>query len=75
MTEEDERVMSMFMASDAAPQRTLADIIMERINDKGGDAMVAAEEEGALRLFVNIRNNVTCETSTCIFRMHSICLY
>jgi hypothetical protein len=37
----------MFMASDAAPQRTLADIIMERINEKGGDDMVvAAEVEG-----------------------------
>lgn len=48
MTEEDERIMSMFMASDAAPQRTLADIIMERINDKGGDAMAAADVEGGI---------------------------
>ena len=38
----------MSMASDAAPQRTLADIIMERINDKGGDAMATAEVEGEL---------------------------
>ena len=52
MTEEDERIISMFMTSDAAPQRTLADIIMERINDKVGDAMVATEEEGVLPLFV-----------------------
>jgi len=47
VTEEDERIISMFMASDAAPQRTLADIIMERINDKGGDAM-ATDVEGEL---------------------------
>jgi hypothetical protein len=47
VTEEDERLLSMFMASDAAPQRTLADIIMERINEKGGDDIaVAAEVEG-----------------------------
>lgn len=45
VTEEDERVISMFMASDAAPQRTLADIIMERINEKdvGGDATAGTE--------------------------------
>ncbi|CAM6010490.1 unnamed protein product [Sphagnum balticum] len=35
VTEEDERIMSMFMASDATPQRTLADIIMERIHEAG----------------------------------------
>ncbi|XP_024393638.1 bystin [Physcomitrium patens] len=46
VTEEDERIMSMFMASDTAPQLTLADIIMERINNKGGDETVAAEVEG-----------------------------
>ncbi|KAL3695058.1 hypothetical protein R1sor_008709 [Riccia sorocarpa] len=34
ITEEDERIMSMFMASDAGPQRTLADMIMERIKEK-----------------------------------------
>lgn len=58
VTEEDERVMSMFMASDAAPQRTLADIIMERINDKGGDAMVAAEEEGGGRTIPGVDSKV-----------------
>ncbi|BBN11225.1 essential nuclear protein 1 [Marchantia polymorpha subsp. ruderalis] len=34
ITAEDERIMSMFMASDAGPQRTLADMIMERIKEK-----------------------------------------
>lgn len=46
MTEEDERIMLKFMASDATPQRTLADIIMERINDMGGNGMTAVETEG-----------------------------
>lgn len=38
----------MFMASDAAPQRTLADIIMERINEKDMGGIEAAEAEGQL---------------------------
>ncbi|KAG0570469.1 hypothetical protein M758_6G158300 [Ceratodon purpureus] len=58
VTEEDERIISMFMASDAAPQRTLADIIMERINDKGGDAMVATEEEGGGRTIPGVDSKV-----------------
>lgn len=48
VTEDDERIMSMFMASDAAPQRTLADIIMERINEKDMGGNEAAEVEGQL---------------------------
>lgn len=52
VTEEDERIMSMFMASDTAPQLTLADIIMERINNKGGDETVAAEVEGQLHFCI-----------------------
>lgn len=35
MTEEDERALAMFMSVGAAPQRTLADIIMEKIQEKG----------------------------------------
>jgi hypothetical protein len=38
--------MSMFMASDATPQRTLADIIMERINEAGVSGDATANVEG-----------------------------
>lgn len=58
VTEEDERIISMFMASDSAPQRTLADIIMERINEKGGDAMAAADVEGEGRTIPGVDSKV-----------------
>ncbi|KAL2631213.1 hypothetical protein R1flu_015899 [Riccia fluitans] len=46
VTEEEERIMSMFMASDTGPQRTLADMIMERIKEKdAGISSGSAEGE------------------------------
>ncbi|KAF3786908.1 Bystin [Nymphaea thermarum] len=39
--EEDEKVLATFMSKDAGPQRTLADLIIQRIKEK--DAQVASE--------------------------------
>jgi len=58
VTEDDERIMSMFMASDAAPQRTLADIIMERINEKDMGGNEAAEVEGEGRTLPGVDKKV-----------------
>lgn len=58
VTEEDERIMLKFMASDATPQRTLADIIMERINDMGGNGMTAVETEGEGRTIPGVDSKV-----------------
>ncbi|CAM6095048.1 unnamed protein product [Calypogeia fissa] len=44
ISEEEEKIMAMFMAVDAGPQRTLADMIMQRIQEKEA---VASEAENA----------------------------
>ncbi|CAM6088566.1 unnamed protein product [Calypogeia fissa] len=44
ISEEEEKIMAMFMAADAGPQRTLADMIMQRIQEKEA---VASEAENA----------------------------
>jgi hypothetical protein len=46
LSEEQEKIMSMFMASDSGPQRTLADMIMQRIQEK--DAGIADAETGLI---------------------------
>eukprot|EP00271_Cylindrocystis_brebissonii_P006273 TRINITY_DN18986_c0_g1_i1.p1 TRINITY_DN18986_c0_g1~~TRINITY_DN18986_c0_g1_i1.p1 ORF type:complete len:490 (-),score=139.35 TRINITY_DN18986_c0_g1_i1:1715-3184(-) len=45
VTEEDERAMAHFLAAEAAPQRTLADIIMSKIKEKETEAGVAPAED------------------------------
>jgi len=58
VTEEDEKIMSMFMASDATPQRTLADIIMERIHEAGVSGDATANVEGGGRSIPGIDKKV-----------------
>jgi essential nuclear protein 1 len=58
VTEEDEKILSMFMASDATPQRTLADIIMERIHEAGVSGDATANVEGGGRSIPGIDKKV-----------------
>jgi hypothetical protein len=44
VTEEDERALAMFMSVGAAPQRTLADIIMEKIQEKGTERGLVVDQ-------------------------------
>jgi essential nuclear protein 1 len=46
LDEEEERVMDMFMNRDAAPQRTLADIIMAKINEKQTELQTQCSDAG-----------------------------
>ncbi|XP_059478964.1 bystin-like [Neocloeon triangulifer] len=48
--EEEERVMDMFLNKSAVPQRTLADIIMVKINEKQTELKSQCSDAGALQL-------------------------
>eukprot|EP00246_Nothoceros_aenigmaticus_P017629 TRINITY_DN8794_c0_g1_i1.p1 TRINITY_DN8794_c0_g1~~TRINITY_DN8794_c0_g1_i1.p1 ORF type:complete len:474 (-),score=93.88 TRINITY_DN8794_c0_g1_i1:128-1549(-) len=57
VNEEDERILSMFMSKDAVPQRTLSDIIMDRIRQKNAELGDIAES-GELRAVPGVDDKV-----------------
>jgi hypothetical protein len=66
--------MSMFMASDATPQRTLADIIMERIHEAGVSGDATANMEGGGRSIPGIDKKVIEVYQGFVLCSLSICL-
>jgi hypothetical protein len=66
--------MSMFMASDATPQRTLADIIMERIHEAGVSGDATANVEGGGRSIPGIDKKVIEVYQGFVLCSLSICL-
>ncbi|KYN43342.1 Bystin [Trachymyrmex septentrionalis] len=48
--EDDERALQMFMSKDAAPMRTLADIIMEKLTEKKTEIETQFSDAGTIRL-------------------------
>lgn len=44
VTDEDERALAAFMSAGAAPHRTLADIIMEKIQEKGQERGLVVDQ-------------------------------
>ncbi|EZA57153.1 hypothetical protein DMN91_007307 [Ooceraea biroi] len=50
INEEDERAIEMFMSRDAAPTRTLADIIMEKLTEKKTEIDTNFSDAGAIQV-------------------------
>lgn len=50
INEEDERALEMFMSSNPAPRRTLADIIMEKITEKQTELDTHFSDAGTLQM-------------------------
>ncbi|KYN05916.1 PREDICTED: bystin [Cyphomyrmex costatus] len=50
INEDDERALQMFMAKDAAPMRTLADIIMEKLTEKKTEIETQFSDVGSIQL-------------------------
>ncbi|KAG5346408.1 BYST protein, partial [Acromyrmex charruanus] len=48
--EDDERALQMFMSKDAAPMRTLADIIMEKLTEKKTEIETQFSDAGTIQL-------------------------
>ncbi|KAJ7549452.1 hypothetical protein O6H91_07G053600 [Diphasiastrum complanatum] len=57
ISEEEEKIMSMFMAKEAGPQHTLTDLIMELIR-KQDVASVPHDDQGKERAIPGVENNV-----------------
>ncbi len=66
----------MFMASDATPQRTLADIIMERIHEAGvsGDATANMEGEYIALSTVLLADNIVLQPGLLLKRYIALAL-
>jgi essential nuclear protein 1 len=67
LDEEEERVMDMFMNRDAAPQRTLADIIMAKINEKQTELQTQCSDAGGRNPETNY-----CLSLICVFALFPV---
>ncbi|KAJ8642808.1 hypothetical protein MRB53_004556 [Persea americana] len=61
--EEDEKVLAAFMSKDAGPQRTLADLIIQRIKEKDAQVTSGIQDYSHARSVVTVSRESTLVTS------------